>query len=104
MAKKNFVRWGMLAVVLTFGLLAAGCATMSSIGGTADPHGLISGASAASSGGEEIASYGIILGLLDSGYEEYAAAVKAAEAAGKKVTSVTVQYLGFYTKVTAYAR
>jgi hypothetical protein len=94
----------MLALVLTFGLLMAGCATMSSVGGTVDAHGLFSSAKAASEGSEAIGSYGVILGLIDSGYEGYVASVKAAEAAGKTVISVTTQYLNFYTKVTAYAR
>ncbi|MDR1147058.1 MAG: hypothetical protein LBK66_00345 [Spirochaetaceae bacterium] len=104
MEKKNFVRLGMLAIMLTLGLAVMGCKTTSSIGGTVDDHGLFSSADAASSGGDVIASYGVILGLVDSGYESYVASVKAAEAAGKTVTSVTTQYLGFYTKVVAYAQ
>jgi hypothetical protein len=104
MEKKNVVRLEMLAVALILGLTVAGCKTMSSVGGTVDTHGLFSSANAASSGGDVVASYGIILGLIDSGYESYVAGVKAAEAAGKTVTSVTTEYLGFYTKVTAYAR
>lgn len=96
--------WGMLAMVLTFSMAVAGCATMSSVGGTVDSHGLFSSANVVASGGDVIASYGVILGLIDSGYEGYVASVKAAESAGKIVTSVTTQYLGFYTKVTAYAR
>jgi hypothetical protein len=103
MEKKNFVRLGMLALILTFGLAVMGCKTMSSVGGTSDKHGLISGAGAAISG-NEIASYGVILGLFDSGYASYVASVKAAEADGKTVTSVTTDYLGFYSKVTAYAQ
>jgi hypothetical protein len=104
MEKKNFGRLGMLAVVLIFGLAVMGCKTMSSVGGTADTHGLFSSASAASSDGEAIASYGVILQLFDTGYASYVASVKAAEAAGKTVTSVTTKYLGVYTNVTAYAR
>jgi hypothetical protein len=104
MAKKNGVRLGVLAVVLTFVMVFAGCATVSSVGGTVDTHGLISSAKAVSVDSEEIASYGVILGLLDSGYEDYVSKVKEAEAGGKKVTSVTKQYFGVYTKVTAYAQ
>jgi hypothetical protein len=39
----------------------------------------------------------------DSGYDSYVSAVKQAETSGKIVTSVTKQYFGFFTKVTAYA-
>ncbi|GHV44120.1 hypothetical protein AGMMS49546_27570 [Spirochaetia bacterium] len=80
----------------------AGCATASSIGGTADAHGLISSANVVA-GGEEIASYSVILGIVDSGYPDYAAAVQAAEAQGKKITTVT-KWLFVLTKTTAYAQ
>jgi hypothetical protein len=93
---------GMLAVMLTFGLSLAGCATYSSIGGTADPHGLISKATVVADG-NEIASYSVILGILDSGYEEYAATVRQAEASGKKITTVTTN-LFVLSKVRAYAK
>jgi hypothetical protein len=94
---------GVLGMVLALGVLA-GCATGSSIGGTSDPHGLISSAYAVTDGAAEIASYSVILGLLDTGYPSYVDTVKAAEASGKQVTSVTTQYLGFFTKITAYAK
>jgi hypothetical protein len=99
MANKKFL----LVFCVVVGLIFAGCATTSSVGGTVDPHGLFSSANAAGSGAEVIASYGVILKLIDSGYESYVAAVKKAESEGKTVTSITTQYLGFYTKVTAYA-
>ena len=102
MKKKNLLVLGVLVAAL--GLVVVGCATTSSVGGTVDTHGLFSSAKEAASGGDVIASYGVILGLVDSGYENYVASVKEAEAAGKVVTSVTTEYLGFYTKVTAYAR
>ena len=102
MANKTFLA-GMLAVTLALGLVLAGCATASSIGGTADAHGLISKAPVVSEGAEEIASYSVILGLVDSGYPEYAAAVQAAGAEGKKITTVT-KWMVFLTKTTAYAR
>jgi hypothetical protein len=69
-----------------------------------DPHGLFSSANVASGGGGVISSYGVILGLVDSGYENYVASVKEAENAGKLVTTVTTTYLGFYIKVVAYAQ
>jgi hypothetical protein len=103
MLKKSFFV-SLLAVMLVFGAVFTSCATFSSVGGTADAHGLFSGAKAASDGLEAIASYSVILGLLDSGYEGYVAAVKEAESSGKIVSSVTTQYLGVYTKVTAYAK
>jgi hypothetical protein len=94
---------GMAALMLTFGLSLSGCATASSIGGTADAHGLFSKAPVVAEGAQEIASYSVIIGLIDSGYPEYAQAVKAAEAAGKKVTTVT-KWMVFLTKTTAYAQ
>jgi hypothetical protein len=102
MKNKGFVL-GMLVVTLIFGLILGSCATASSIGGTSDAHGLISKANVVTDSAEEIASYSVILGLVDSGYEEYAATVKEAEAAGKKITTVT-KWLFFLTKTTAYSR
>jgi hypothetical protein len=102
MANKRLAR-GMLVSVLVFGFVFAGCATASSIGGTADAHGLISKAKVVSDNAQEIASYSVILGLVDSGYEAYAASVQEAEASGKKVTTVT-KWLVFLTKTTAYAK
>ncbi|MDR0637196.1 MAG: hypothetical protein LBF87_08990 [Treponema sp.] len=104
MKKSRLFLTGILGIALVFGTALASCATFSSVGGTADPHGLISSANVVSSGAEVIGSYGVILGLLDSGYEGYVAAVNQAEEAGKTVTSVTTSYFGFYTKVTAYAK
>jgi hypothetical protein len=101
---KNKLFFGMIfCMVLATGLVFAGCATTSSIGGTVDTHGLISNAAVVSDG-QEIGSYNVILGLIDSGYEGYAAAVRQAEAEGKKITTVTKDYLGFFTEITAYAK
>jgi hypothetical protein len=100
MANKKFL---LVFCVLT-GLLFFSCATASSIGGTVDPHGLISSAKQASSGSDVIASYSVILGLVDSGYEAYVSAVKKAEADGKTIISVRTDYLGVYIKITAYAK
>jgi hypothetical protein len=93
----------MFAITLAFGLILGSCATMSSIGGTGDLHGLISKAAVVSDNTAEIASYSIILGIVDSGYEEYAAAVQEAEAAGKQITTVTKWFV-FFIKTTAYAK
>ena len=101
--KNKWFLTGILSIALVFGTALTSCATFSSVGGTADPHGLISSANVVSSGAEVIGSYSVIFGLLDSGYEEYVTAVKQAEEAGKTVSSVTTSYFVFYTKVTAYA-
>ena len=101
MANKK-IMLGVLVLVLAFGFALTGCATASSIGGTADAHGLISKAPVVAEGGTEIASYKVIFGLVDSGFEEYAAAVMAAQAEGKKITTVT-KWLVFLTTTTAYA-
>ncbi|MDR2136094.1 MAG: hypothetical protein LBO76_05710 [Treponema sp.] len=103
MRKGKFIAFGMVAVTLAFGLLLGSCATASSIGGTSDPHGLISQATVVSDDATEIASYSVILGIVDSGYDQYAAAVKEAEAAGKKIRTVTKFYFVF-TKTTAYTK
>jgi len=90
------------AVIVSLG----SCAMMSSIGGTSDPLGFFTGngaAAAVKQGATEIASYSVILGIVDMGYADYAAKVKAAEASGKKITSVTT-FLFVLTKTTAYAR
>ncbi|MDR1419067.1 MAG: hypothetical protein LBI86_01715 [Treponema sp.] len=103
--KKNIVlSAAAFAVLLALGLILMGCATASSIGGTADTHGLISKARVVSDDSQELASYSVILGLFDSGYEEYAAEVRQAEAGGKAVTTVTTSYFGFFTKIKAYTK
>jgi hypothetical protein len=103
MKKKSLLVLGML--VIAFSFVVVGCATISSVGGTVDTHGLFSNAGkVVSSGGDVIASYGIILNLVDTGYEGYVATVREAENAGKLVATVTTRYLWFYTKITAYAR
>ncbi|MDR1398357.1 MAG: hypothetical protein LBJ41_00335 [Treponema sp.] len=102
--KSKWFLMGILDILLVFGATLTSCATYSSIGGTSDPHGLISIANVVSAGSEVIASYSVILGLLDAGYESYAATVKQAESAGKTVSSVTTEYFGWFTKVTAYAK
>ena len=103
--KNQFKLFGIIVFITIIGFTMAGCATASSIGGASGPHGVFTGngsANALIEGATEIATYSVILGIVDSGYAEYAAAVKQAEAAGKKVTSVTRMYF-FLTKTTAYA-
>ena len=99
---KNFKFLGIIALVAVM-MVLAGCATNSSLGGTADAHGLISSAKIAAEGATEIASYNVILGLITSGYEEYAAAVNAAIASGKTISSVTTWKM-FLVTTTAYAK
>jgi hypothetical protein len=97
--------FGIAILVAVIGIMTS-CVTVSSIGGTADGHGLFSGGAAkeaVTAGTTEIASYTNILGLFDSGYADYATKVKAAEASGKKVTSTTTWYF-VMTKTTAYAK
>ena len=96
-------KFKIIAVLLLVGFLFASCATASSVGGVSGPHGLFTGNGAASNVvGTEIASYSVILGIVDSGYADYVTAVKAAEASGKKITSVTKNMI-FLVKTTAYA-
>ena len=84
--------------------VSIGCVTQTTIGGTADRHGLLTFSSADVTGdGTEIASYTVILGLIDTGYADYAAKVKAAEAQGKKITSRTKFYY-LVNITTAYAK
>jgi hypothetical protein len=100
--KKLFSILVLLAVIFVM----TGCVTASSINGTADMHGLFSGGAAKTAvteGAQEIASYTTILGLVDSGYPEYAAKVNEAVAAGKTVTT-TQTFLFVMFKHTAYAK
>ena len=104
--KKTKKILGIVALVAIIGFTMSGCVT-TAIGGTSDPHGLLGGGAAKAAvteGAQEIASYTIILNLIESGYAEYAAAVKSAEAAGKKITSVVTAYGTFFQSITAYAR
>ena len=104
--KNRFKIVGIIALVAIM-VSFTGCVTASSIGGTGDGHGLFSGGAAKAAvteGATEIATYSVILGLFDSGYEAYAAAVKAAEAEGKQITTTTTQYLNIFAKITAYAK
>jgi len=81
----------------------SGCAILTTTGGTGDPHGIFTFSETASKDATEIASYTVILGLVDIGYAEYDTKVKEAEARGRKITSVTKFYYVF-TKTTAYAK
>jgi hypothetical protein len=97
----KFSRIIAIGALIAIGL--ASCATTSSIGGTVDTHGLISKANVVASDAQEIASYNVILGLVDSGYEDYAATVAQAEAEGKSITTVTTTYI-FFAKIRAYIK
>jgi hypothetical protein len=81
----------------------SGCAILTTTSGTGDVHGIFTFSETASKDATEIASYTVILGLVDIGYAEYDTKVKEAEARGRKITSVTKFYYVF-TKTTAYAR
>jgi hypothetical protein len=87
-------------------VVTTGCVTATTIGGTADKHGLFSGypaADAATGDSTKIASYTLVLGLFDAGYANYADKVKAAQAQGKKITTKTTWY--YVVEVTtAYAK
>ncbi|WP_461256299.1 hypothetical protein [Treponema sp. R80B11-R83G3] len=96
----------MVAVMVSF----TGCATNSSIGGTAEVHGWLSSLISSSTinilaqeGGEEVANFWVIIGTLDIGYKNYANKVKAAENRGKKITTVVTNYL-VVAIIKAYAR
>ena len=98
--------FGIIVLLAIVGFAATSCATNTTYGGASGGHGLFTGNGAASTaieGATEIGSYSVILGIVDAGYTEYAEAVKAAEAAGKEVISVT-KWLVFLNKTTAYAR
>ncbi|MDR1841275.1 MAG: hypothetical protein LBQ86_05050 [Holophagales bacterium] len=87
-------------------VISTGCVVQTTIGGTADRHGLFTGYPAASNttgDSTEIASYTVVLGLFDAGHAEYAAKVKAAEAQGKKITTKTMWFI-LVNKTTAYAK
>ena len=104
--KKLFKCFWITAMVVVIGFSATSCATGGTVAGTATPYGFFTGNGAAAvntEGAEEIASYRVILGIVNPGYAEYDAAVKAAEASGKKVTSVT-RWLLVMTETKAYAK
>ena len=104
---RNFSKLlGIIALVAMVGISTTSCVTGTSIGGSAEGHGLFSGGgakAAVTEGTEEIASYSVILGLFDAGYGDYAAKVKEAEAAGKQITT-TITWLFVLSKVTAFAK
>jgi len=87
-------------------VVTMGCVMATTIGGTADSHGLLTGHPAAASVTEdktEIASYTVVFGLFDVGYGDYAAKVKDAQAKGKKITTKTTWFV-VAVKTTAYAK
>ena len=95
---------GLVAAAALF--VSVGCVPMTTVGGTADPHGLFTGHQAAENiqqEATEIASYRIFAGLVDVGYDEYVKKVNEATAKGKKVSTKTLSF-PFVTIVTAYAK
>ena len=99
---KMFMVIALVAAVTAF----SGCAMLTSIDASVEPHGIFSGNGGAdqiTQGLTEIASYSTILYLIDSGYDDYATKVKAARAAGKDVTTVTKWYY-VLLKTTAYTK
>ena len=104
--KNLFKLIGIIAVVAIVGFTMSGCVTATTIGGAGGPHGFFTGNGAGKTlteGTELIGSYTVWLGLFDGGYADYAAAVKAAEAAGKKITSVN-KWILFGVRTTAYSQ
>ena len=101
--QKQWFCVGIIALAAVM-VVVSGCAILSTSGGTGDIHGIFTfDVPSVTNGYTEIGSYIVILGLVDSGYEEYAAKVKAAETARKQITTVT-KYYYFFTKTTAYAK
>jgi hypothetical protein len=95
----------LIAVVMCVSMFT-GCTTMTTVGGVAGGHGLLSSFGASgpvSSGKTEIASYTVWLNLFDAGYSEYISAVEQAVSDGKLVTSSTKFFI-FFNKTTAYAK
>jgi hypothetical protein len=94
-----------MASVVMFAMI--GCTPVTSIGGgQTNSHGLLSsfGSAAQAAGGDsEIGTYTTWLGLFDSGFSDYASAVKQAHADGKVITSTNTWFV-FFTKTTAYAK
>ena len=106
MLKRYFEMKKIFLLMLFAAFTMTGCVTLSTVGSTSDPHGLFGSAAtkkAVTSDATEVASYTVILGLVDSGYEDYVAKVKKAEASGKKITSTTTSYI-LVSKTTAFAR
>jgi predicted small secreted protein len=99
---KKLSKFLVIIAVMAVMVSLAGCITASSIGGTSDPQGLISKGQVVAEGRTEIASYSVYVGFFTSGYEEYAAAVMAADAAGKQITTITKWFFVF-TTTTAYS-
>ena len=102
---RNFSKLlGIIALVAIM-FVVVGCTT-TSIGGTAEPHGLISGLMVDKNlnEGSKVESYMVILGLVNIGYPDYATAVKAAEAQGRQITSISRNWFGIVNISTAYAK
>jgi len=97
---------GIIAAAAVIGFTMTSCATTFMAGANTD-HGLFSGFNVDSvltqNEYEEIGSYMNILGLFDSGYQDYLPKVKAAEKAGKKIVVVTTNWFFVVGVHKAYA-
>ena len=104
---KNVLKaFGIIALVAVIGFSMASCAT-TTIGGASGGHGLISGLfspNEVTKDAQKIESYLIILGLIDVGFDKYATAVRKADASNKKITSVSRDFFGIVTIITAYTK
>jgi hypothetical protein len=98
MAKKRLV-WGILVMVLAFGLLLAGCATYATRDGVTTPLGVLTPSSVNASRGEIVAEYTIILGLITSNYESFLEKTN-----GVDVDIIDVNYFNFFRRVQAVKR
>ena len=102
---KAFKLFGIIALVAIMSLFTS-CATATSLGGHPyHRHGLFTSLEDVTNavGGTEIGSFTVIMGFINQGYAEFAAAVNAALDAGQTVS--TVQSMHFFTtRVTAFAR
>jgi hypothetical protein len=98
MAKKSVLVLGMLAVVLTFGLSLAGCATYSTRSGVETPLGTLT-SPAINASRPVIAEYTILLGLITTGYEQFLEATK-----GKEIDIIDTNYFYLFRKIQAVAR
>ena len=101
---KAFKLFGIIALAAIM-FSATSCATSSSTASGVNPHGLISGnasAAIAIEGKTAIAEYTTWVHLIDVGYAEFNAAVRAAKAQGRDVTTVT-RWFYIFTRTTAYA-
>ena len=100
---KNFSKLFGIIALLAVVFAVSSCVTNTSIGASAEVHGLISKGGMLADEGEEIASFTVWFNLVDVGFEDYAAAVEEAVAAGRQVNTVTT-WLFIMSTTRAYAK